>query len=84
MPWKCLFYFCYCERKNIYGRIRNWIRNFLLVREDPNPILGRKWDADPKKIVSDPQHTGAQTARHNQLITNGMPPCSGPLPALYI
>jgi hypothetical protein len=38
--------------------IWNWIRNFLLVKEDPNPDLkrGRKWDPDPKKIVSDPQH----------------------------
>jgi hypothetical protein len=35
-------------------------RNFLLVKEDldpyPDPKLGQKWDPDPKKIVSDPQH----------------------------
>jgi hypothetical protein len=45
-------------KKNIYSRIWNWIRNFLLVKEDPDPDpkLGRKWDPDPKKIVSDPQH----------------------------
>jgi hypothetical protein len=46
--------------------MRNWIRNFLLVKEDPDrnpdpdPKLGQKWDRnpdpDPKKIVSDPQH----------------------------
>jgi hypothetical protein len=56
------FYCWHCERENIYGRIRNWVRNFLLVKEDPNPDpdpkLGRKRDPnpDPKKIVSDPQH----------------------------
>jgi hypothetical protein len=55
---KMLFYCWHCERQKIYGGIRNWIRNFLLFREDPNPDpkLGRKWDPDPKKIVSDPQH----------------------------
>jgi hypothetical protein len=57
---KCLFYCWHCERTNIYGRIQNWIRNFLLAKEDPDPNpdlkLGRKWDPDPKKIVSDPQH----------------------------
>jgi hypothetical protein len=31
-------------------RIRNWILNFLLVKEDPDQ------NPDPKKIVSDPQH----------------------------
>jgi hypothetical protein len=43
------FYSWYCERENIYGRIRNWIRKFLLVKEDPNPDpkLGRKWDLNP-------------------------------------
>jgi hypothetical protein len=45
---------------NIFSRGRNWIRNFVLVKEDqdPNPDtkLGRKWDPDLKKIVSDPQH----------------------------
>jgi hypothetical protein len=55
-----VFYYWHCERKNIYSRIRNWIRNFLVVKEDPNPDpkLRRKWDPnpDPKKIVSDPQH----------------------------
>jgi hypothetical protein len=61
MQLKCLFYCWQCERENIYGRIRNWNRNFLLVKEDPDPIpdrnLGRKRnpDTDPKKIVSDPQ-----------------------------
>jgi hypothetical protein len=49
-----------CERENIYVQIRNWIRNFLLGKEDldpnPDPKLGRKWDPDPKKIVLDPQH----------------------------
>jgi hypothetical protein len=57
------FFYCWhCERKNIYSRIRNWIRNFFLVKEDPDlnpdPKLGRKWDPnpDPEKIVSDPQH----------------------------
>jgi hypothetical protein len=49
------FYCWQCEKKKtIYGRIRNWIR--LLDREDPDPKLGRKWDPDPNKIVSDPQH----------------------------
>jgi hypothetical protein len=50
MPWKFLFVVG-IVKKNIYGRIRNWIRNFLLVREDPDPKLGRKWDPnpDPKK-----------------------------------
>jgi hypothetical protein len=42
------------------GRIRDWILNFVLVKEDPDPNpdtkLGRKWDPDPKKIISDPQH----------------------------
>jgi hypothetical protein len=47
------FYCWHCERENIYDRIRNWIRKLLLVKEDPDPKLGRKWD---KKIVSDPQH----------------------------
>jgi hypothetical protein len=53
-----LFYCWHCEGKNIYSRIRNWISNFLSVKEDPDPKLGRKWDPnpDPKKIVSDPQH----------------------------
>jgi hypothetical protein len=43
---------------NVKGRIRNWIRNFLLVKYDPDPDskLGGKWDPDPVKIVSDPQH----------------------------
>jgi hypothetical protein len=50
MPWNVFFYCWYLERENIYGRIRNWIRNFLLVNEDPDP------NPDPKKIVSDPQH----------------------------
>jgi hypothetical protein len=53
---KMLFCCWHCEGKNIYSRIRNWIHNFLLVKEDPNPDpkLGRKWD--PKKIVPDSQH----------------------------
>jgi hypothetical protein len=64
MPRKFLFYYWQYERKNIYSRIRNCIRNFLLVNKDPDPNpdpdpkLGRKWDPnpDPKEIVSDPQH----------------------------
>jgi hypothetical protein len=40
---------------------------FLLVKEDPDPNpdpkLGRKWDPDPKKIVSDPQHCWQQYCR---------------------
>jgi hypothetical protein len=53
---KMPFLLLHSERKNIYGRIRNWIRNFLLVKEDPDPKQGRKWDPDPKKIALDPQH----------------------------
>jgi hypothetical protein len=55
------FFYCWHrESDNIYGRIRNWIRNFLLVKKDPDPDpkLGRKWDLnpDPKKMDSEPQH----------------------------
>jgi hypothetical protein len=51
-------------KKRIFRVGSNWIRNCLLVKEDPDPDpdpkLGGKWDPnpDPKKIVSasGPQH----------------------------
>jgi hypothetical protein len=63
------FFYCWhCERKNIDGPIRNWIRNFKLVREDPDPKLGQDPNPDPKKIVSAPQHCGKQiTSKTKQL-----------------
>jgi hypothetical protein len=60
MPRKCIFIVYIVKERIFYSWIRNWICNFLLVKEDPDknpdpkPKLGRKWD--PEKIVSDPQH----------------------------
>jgi hypothetical protein len=36
----------------------------MLVKKDPDPKLGGKWDPDPKKIVSDPQHCSAKVSRY--------------------
>jgi hypothetical protein len=51
------------KKKKHLGSDPKLVRNFLQVKEDPDPNpdpkLGRKWDPDPKKIVLDPQqHCG--------------------------
>jgi hypothetical protein len=80
---KMPFYCWHCERKNIYSRIRNWIRNFLLpvVKEDPdpNPKLGQKWDPNPdpdRKKLFRIHNTGTGTGTVPVLHT-GIVLCTG-------